>query len=61
MKKTYIIPMLVITAIQSEGLIAESTLSSMSVNSDEGSVSKGDAWVKENRSDYNVWSDDWSK
>ena len=59
MKKTYIIPTLLITSVHTERLIAES----LNLNA---TGSDGDVLVKDNRasetsSSYNVWNDDWSE
>lgn len=60
MKKTYIIPTTAIQTIMLENMVAGSpdgfnnTLGTKNVEGDA-------ALVKENRSDYNVWDDDWSK
>lgn len=58
MKKTYIIPQLHITEVRSARLFAASELSV-----DAGTTVERQ-YVKENttdRSNYNVWNDDWSE
>lgn len=60
MKKTYIIPTTAIQTIMFENMVAASpdgfnnTLGKKGVEGDA-------ALVKENRSDYDVWDDDWSE
>ena len=57
MKKTYIIPTLLITHVSTETLIAQS-LTKHSAGADADVVlTKGD---RSSRQDYNVWNDDWS-
>lgn len=61
MKKIYITPNTLCIRINPTTVISGS-LDQLGINTDsEQSVSKSDVWVKENRSDVNVWSDDWSK
>jgi len=57
MKKTYIIPEVTTVQIATEMLIAES------VERGQNTISNSnDILVKENKTtDYDVWSDDWSK
>lgn len=57
MNKTYIIPVLNITKLCVESMIALSgpQTSSVSANQEAGMD------VKSTRQDYNVWNDDWSK
>ena len=56
MKKTYIIPELQLTHINAATMIAES------VGVNKTTTVEGDrgGWVKQDRSDHNVWGDDWS-
>ena len=57
MKKTYIIPTLLITHVSTETLIAQS-FSKNDTGADANVVlTKGD---RSPRQDYNVWNDDWS-
>jgi len=58
MKKTYIIPELNITTLAVENMIAVSgpqTIDTTSADSQYGMD------VKQQRNDYNVWDDDWSR
>ena len=60
MKKTYINPEVLMTTVETEILIATSPDGfNKSLNTTGGDGSK--ALVKEDRQDYNVWNDDWSK
>ena len=58
MKKTYIIPVLNITTIQVERVIALSgpETTNTSANQEYGMDAK-----EQSTSNYNVWNDDWSK
>lgn len=58
MKKIYCKPETLVTAIHTERLIAESML--MQSGSGKQVTDVKDVLVKENRSSYNVWDDDWS-
>ena len=58
MKKTYMIPRLYTTLIGCETLIAQSFSKNATGADDDVVLVKGD---NSSRSDYNVWSDDWSK
>ena len=55
-KKAYIIPVLCVTKLNVENMIA---LSGPAISETAASQS-ADMQVKEQRSDYNVWDDDWS-
>ena len=64
MKKTYIIPALNITTLAVENMMATSgpdVYSNKSAVHEYGMDVKGDRGDRGNRSDYNVWNDDWSK
>lgn len=56
MKKTYIIPELMVQYIAPETLIAESL-----PKGDDTITDPDDILVKENRQNYDVWDDDWQK
>lgn len=56
MKKTYIIPELMVQYIAPETLIAESL-----PKGDDTIDDPNDILVKENRQNYDVWDDDWSR
>ena len=61
MKKTYIIPEILVAEINCETLIATSPLS---VDGNQTSSAEQGGFVKGNtasRNDYDVWNDDWSK
>ena len=58
MKKIYLVPQLHVTRILTEAVVAQSTFSVNSNTTVEEQYVKGD---NTSRSDYNVWSDDWSK
>jgi len=57
MKKTYISPALNVTTLTFENMIAVSgpEVTTKAATQDAGMD------VKQNRNDYNVWDDDWSK
>ena len=57
MKKTYIIPELNITKLAVENMIAQSGPQTSTTSAD----SQYDMDVKQQRNDYNVWDDDWSR
>ena len=60
MKKTYIIPELLIVKVNVQHHLMD--LSQGGTTSISKDYADGDAFVKENlRSDYNVWNDDWSE
>lgn len=55
--KTYIAPQTLVTRVMHHAIIMVSQLSIVNGDiEDEGAV-----LVKENRSNYNVWNDDWSQ
>lgn len=59
MKKTYIIPGLLIVKVNvRQHLMDLSALGTASISED---AADGDAFVKDNRSNFNVWNDDWSE
>ena len=53
MKKKYIIPVLHITTVNCEAIIATSTLDV------KRGTSVSEQYVKRDRSSYSVWDDDW--
>ena len=59
MKKIYQKPEIQIVNVSVTSIIAGS-LDSVGINREASSVSKGDAWVKRDRSSYSVWDEDWS-
>ena len=60
MKKTYIIPELLIVKVNTQRHLMD--ISSMGTASISSLEADDDAFVKENlRSNYNVWNDDWSE
>lgn len=59
MKKTYIIPEVQILRMETANIIAASDPKDVTVNRN-GSVNAADVEVKGERSNYNVWNEDWS-
>ena len=59
MKKIYQKPEIQIVNVSVTSIIAGSP-DPLGINHDASPVSKGDAWVKRDRSSYSVWDEDWS-
>ena len=64
MKKTYIIPEVYIVTVATQGCLLEGSLHINNTESDYDAFVKGDRGAgrgsRSERSDYNVWKDDWS-
>ncbi len=59
MKKTYIIPELLMVKVNVKHHLMDLSVGGTASISSE--AADGDAFVKDNRSNYNVWNDDWSE
>ena len=59
MKKIYVIPTISTTLVETQEMLITMSTSEKEINENNAGLVKED--VGASRTDYNVWSDDWSK